>query len=103
MVMTKHGVCYDFKKSPYKYDRNGVTFVFSSQLHLEKFTKKIEENRKKINDSLSNRFDLNVDVSALADIVLYKKIETRGFLIVTQEETELWQKSNLKFVGGKVI
>lgn len=103
MTITKNGVCYNFNISPYRYEANGVVYVFSSQLHLEKFTKKIEENRKKINDSLSNRFGLSVEVSALADLVLYKKIETRGFLIVTQEETELWQKDKAKFVGGKVI
>ena len=78
-----------------------MTFVFSSKLHLDKFKKKLKENRDIINYSLMKRFNYYLDVSQLADVVLYRKIETRGFLIVTLEGKELCQKS-LQFVGGKV-
>ena len=98
-MISKNGVCYDLSVSQYRKSINGLTFVFSSQLHLDKFKKKLNENRDIINYSLSKRFNINVDVSELADVVLYRKIETRGFLIVTSEGTELCQKS-LKFVGG---
>ena len=43
-----------------------------------------------------------VDVSQLADVVLYRKIETRGFLIVTGEGKEICQ-NNITFGGGEVI
>ena len=98
-MITRNGVCYDLKKSTFKTTINGLTFVFSSRLHLDKFKKKVRENRDIVNYSLTRRFNVDVDVSQLADIVLYKKIETRGFLIVTNEGKELWQE-NLKFVGG---
>ena len=100
-MLTRNGVCYDFKLSQYRATIDGTTFVFSSQLHMDKFVNKLKENRDTINRSLSNRFNSHVDVSALADVVLYKKIETRGFLIVT-EDKELWQNKNLKYVGGTV-
>ena len=91
-MVTRNGVFYDLTKSHYKCVINNLTFVFSSYLHLKKFKKKLEEHRKTVNNSLTNRFNIDVDVSLLADVVLYKKIETRGFLIVSQEGRELCQK-----------
>lgn len=100
-VITRNGICYDLKISEYRHTVGGLTFVFSSRLHLEKFIKKLEENRDILNYSLSKRFNIPVDISELADIVLYRKIETRGFLILTNEGNELCRKS-LSYYGGKV-
>ena len=100
-MRTRNGVCYDLTLSEYRHTIGDLTFVFSSQLHLDKFKVKLRDNRNTINRSLSKRFNLTVDVSKMADIVLYKKIETRGFLIVTNEGNELWQ-NNMQYVGGKV-
>ena len=101
-MITRNGICYDLSVSEYRTTVNQLTYVFSSQLHLDKFMERLEENRKAINKSLTKRFKLPVDVSTLADMVLYKKIETRGFLIVTNEGQELWQ-NNTTFVGDKAI
>lgn len=98
-MFTRNGVCYDLQRSTYRTKVDGLTFVFSSKLHLDKFKKKYCENRDIVNYSLSKRFNVAVDVSQLADVVLYRKIETRGFLIVTNEGKELWQE-NLRYVGG---
>lgn len=84
-MITRNGVCYNLKKSPYRMEDESLTFVFSSALHMEKFEKQRKAHRKKINESLTKRFGLAVDVSVLADVVLYKRIETRGFLIVCKE------------------
>lgn len=100
-MITRNGVCYDLQMSPYRYTKNGLTFVFSSQTHLDKFKMKYKENRDIVNYSLTKRFKINVDVSQIADIVLYRKVETRGFLIVTAEGKTLCQKS-LVYNGGKV-
>ena len=100
-MITRNGVCYDLNISSYRHTVDGLTFVFSSQLHLDKFKKKVKENRDVINYSLTRRFNLKVDVAQLADVVLYRKIETRGFLIITGEGQELCQKS-IKYVGGNL-
>ncbi len=100
-MISRNGVVYDLNISSYRYTTNGLTYVFSSQLHLNKFKKKLKENRDIINYSLSKRFNLNVDVSQLADVVLYRKIETRGFLILTGDGSELWQ-NKITFGGGEV-
>lgn len=92
-MLTRDGVCYDLTKSPYSCVKNGVTFFFSSQKHLEKFQDRLKTNRDTINYSLTKRFGFAVDVSTLADVVLYKKIETRGFLIEAEEVEYQWLKS----------
>lgn len=99
-MFTRNGVCYDLPRSTYRTTVDGLTYVFSSRLHMEKFISKLKENRDIINYSLTRRFGFTIDVAQLADIVLYKRIETRGFLIVTNEGQELWQE-NLRFDGGK--
>lgn len=97
-MKSRRGICYDLNLSDYRTTVNGITYVFSSQIHLDKFTRKLKENRRTINTSLSKRFNLNIDVSDLADIILYKKVETRGFLIVTDEGINLCQ-NNIQYVG----
>lgn len=100
-MISRNGVYYDLTMSMYRYKVGNLTFVFSSKLHLDKFKKKLKENRDIINYSLTKRFNIAVDVSQLADVVLYRKIETRGFLIVTGEGNELCQ-NNITYVGGEV-
>lgn len=100
-MISRNGVVYDLNISSYRHTVGNLTYVFSSKLHLDKFKKKMKENRDIINYSLTKRFNISVDVSQLADIVLYRKIETRGFLIVTGEGKELCQ-NNITYVGGEV-
>ena len=101
-MISRNGVYYDLQLSNFRFKNGNLIFVFSSQLHLNNFKKKYKENRDIINYSLSKRFKCKVDVSQLADVVLYRKIETRGFLIVTVEGKELCQ-NNLTFDGLEVI
>ena len=90
-MITRNGVCYALEHSPYIH-KGAFTFVFSSQLHLDKFLAKQKENRDIINYSLSRRINMNVDVKELADIILYRKIETRGFLIYDESGDEICQR-----------
>lgn len=101
MMRTRNGVYYDLNKSIYKHTCNGLTFIFSSRLHLNKFIDRQKEHRKAINASLSNRFNIMVDFPLLADIVLYRKIETRGFLVIDKEGNKLCQR-HLKCGGESV-
>lgn len=89
--LTRSGVAHDLRISPHlyvvKYGINDVlTFIFSSEFYMNKFQSKLEENREKINGSLSQRFGFNIKLDKLADIKLYEKTETRGFLIIGKEE-----------------
>ena len=101
-MISRNGVYYDLNLSNFRFKSGNLIFVFSSKLHLENFKKKYKENRDIINYSLSKRFKCKVDVSQLADVVLYRKIEKRGFLIVTIEGKQICQ-NNITFDGLEVI
>lgn len=87
-VFTKKGVCKQLNNSPYFVtnfyggkNADYITFYFSSVFYRDKFLSEYRENRSTINLSLSNRFKIGLVFNILADIVLYYKIEKRGFLI----------------------
>lgn len=90
-MLTRAGVCYDLEKTPYKesliYNKeNVITFKFSSEYNQNNFVNKLKANREKINNSLTKRFNLSVEVDLLADIKLYQSIEKRGFLLAIESE-----------------
>ena len=84
-------VYYDLDISHHKLEVNyseihSLTFVFSSKLYKNIFKRKLEENRKKITESLTKRWGFPVKNDVLADIKLYSKTEKRGFLIKGKED-----------------
>lgn len=85
-MITRRGVCYKLEVSPYVTEIDGVTYHFSSQLHLEKFKEKIQENRDTILYSLFKRFKIYYINNRLCDLVLYTRIESRGFYIEFEGE-----------------
>jgi hypothetical protein len=101
-MITRNGVCLDLTKSVYKYKApdSNITFVFSSDLHLTKFEEQYKEHRKEFNLKFTARFRLTVDMKILPDVLLYKKIETRGFLIIDEGGKRIWQE-NLLLTGEK--
>lgn len=105
--MSRNNIAYDFHASPYRldvpYQEQTLRYVFSSELHKQKFYDRHLENREKINESLSKRFGFNVENEVLSDIRLYTTIEKRGFLII-EERTglEFLWLDNLTLDGGKL-
>lgn len=86
LQLTKDGIAYDLRISPYKYiikydEEDYLEFKFSSRLYLNKFKDKLLVNRSKINESLTKRFGIKTINDKLCDIKLYSTIEKRGFLI----------------------
>ena len=104
--LTRSGVAYDLTVSPHKtlivYDKEDhLEFVFSSELYMNIFERKVEENREKINESLSKRFGYEIEVNKLADLKLYVQTEKRGFLILGKEEFNCL--NNIKLNGVNLI
>ena len=90
--MTRNGIVYDLLDSPYFLTIDNFTYYFSSEVNKRKFSARVLENRKNINYSLTMRFDINIIFNPLCDIVLYRKIEKRGFRI-KEGNIELCQKN----------
>lgn len=90
-MLTRAGVCYNLEVTPYKetinYNNELITFNFSSEYNQNNFINKLKANRDKVNNSLSKRFNLIIEVDLLADIKLYQSIEKRGFLLAKESET----------------
>lgn len=104
--LTRNNIAYDFKISPFihnvEYENKSYRYVFSSELYKNKFIERIKENRETINSSLSNRFGFKIKNDILADLVLYRKIEKRGFLVFINEE-ELTCPENIILDGKNLI
>lgn len=102
-MLTRGGkIAYDFNCSPYKAHIDGLQFVFSSENHVKKFKERLDKSREKISSSLSNRFNIFIRCDGIADIMLYKEIEKRGFLIITAEGEKITCLNKVQFVGGKL-
>ena len=84
--LSRANIAYDLTISPHHLrvfyeDQNLLHFVFSSELYKNNFEARMNENREKIQKSLSNRFGYEFKCNILCDLVLYSKIEKRGFLV----------------------
>lgn len=104
--LSRGGICYNLEVTPFfitkKYEDRKVTFNFSSDFYKNKFINQIEQHRTKINESLSKRFGINIINPILADIVLYSKVESRGFYLLIDNE-EYKCLSNIKLNGVNQI
>jgi hypothetical protein len=101
-MKTRNGIVYDLNLSNYRHKVNDITYIFSSLLHKEKFIKRLEDNRKTFYTALTNRYDITIEFNNLADIMLYKKIETRGFLIINGRGDKICQKE-IKLSGETLM
>lgn len=100
--MTRNGIVYNLKESPYKITIERVTYFFSSKNYMEKFLELYLDNRETINNSLTKRFKITVNFALLSDVVLYSKIEKRGFYLIYERECYTCVKT-LILSGGIVI
>lgn len=86
-MKSRNGVYHTISESVYReeinYPESNMTliFMFSSTFYQDKFRNKLIENRYQINTVLRNRYKFFLDFDVLADILIYSKIEKRGFLI----------------------
>lgn len=81
-TITKYGVCYNLKESPYDVEYSGYRFFFSTYPNEKKFIEKARIKELWLNDSLSRRFHFDIDASLIAIFQLYNQIENRGFYVV---------------------
>ena len=101
--MTPHGVVYDLRNSPFTEQRNGLEYKFSSAKHREKFMNEVRKREDWLADSMSRRFKMNIRFDQLADLQLYRQVETRGFIAVDMETGKVIDDSWQVQYDGMII
>ena len=97
--VTAYGVTYNLPMSPFRIERKGIRYHFSSFSHMQKFKEQMIIKEEWLTDSMSRRFHFKVECGLLADMQLYEKIETRGFyLIVLDTGQVVDSKSKLTLI-----
>lgn len=82
MALTRSGICYNLKDSPFRVEYKGFMFYFSSLAHRDNFAERVNGRVEWLNDSLSRRFHVRIDTGMLALFQLYMQVETRGFYVI---------------------
>ena len=81
MGKTKCGVYYNLTESEFYYCMGEITFYFSSKSHLQKFIDRLPITKTEMNVLIERKWKLHTNFNFVAALVLYLKIETRGFYI----------------------
>lgn len=97
--LTRNGVCYDLRDTPYTHDYAGYRFHFSSECHRRNFAAKALIREQWLSDSLSRRFKFRVDAGIVAIFQLYRQIETRGFYVVSVTGREFTSLDDVSIVA----
>lgn len=84
MGITRGGVYYDLNESDFEYrffPKPGIEliFVFSSMNHCIKFSQQVRDYIHSFNSLLRNRYKVNPELTVYPSVILYRKLETRGF------------------------
>lgn len=85
-MKTRHGIFYNLHESSYVAQLGRHKYYFSSQSHLDKFIERYPLFRKEFENKLKDRYGIRIDFSLLTQLIFYKKIETRGFLVKSDGE-----------------
>ena len=103
-MKTRNGIYYDLTKSTYNYvdKETKLIYSFSSDLHLCKFEERKSRHRKEFNLKFGVRFKVDINFKTLPDLILYRRLETRGFLILDERGQPICQE-NLILGGEKVM
>lgn len=97
--ISRRGIYYNLEISPYCFYIEYITFYFSSKLHMKKFLDRFEDYCKCFRETFHQRTKIHYDNYQLIALLLYEKIETRGFYIEMKGEKYTCPNS-LKFVGN---
>ena len=72
----------DINESIYTFNYDDLTFYFSSQFYQEKFTREYSQFLKDEIMKLKIKFKCNIYCDEMILLLLYKKIEKRGFKVL---------------------
>ena len=99
---SRNGVFYDLNESDYRYVTSMYTLVFSSKSHMEKFVKTHGQYSNKIGSIIFTRLKVHFSDNILSDILCYKSIESRGFLVIINGY-KCTSIDEIEFVNGCIM
>lgn len=80
MPPTRRGIFHNLKESKFVISNTEIMFFFSSKLYMQKFVDEYKENREQLFERIDTKGTLRyLNMETLADIMLYQRIEKRGF------------------------
>lgn len=82
-MKTKNGVELNLKESEYNIKIFNWNFYFSSALYLNKFKEQVFQFVEMESLKFNNKYKVKFDLKLYFAIVLYKRIEKRGFYITS--------------------
>ena len=77
---------YDIEKSNYRFECNHLIFYFSSSFNRLRFKDKYSEYLVLETNKLKAKYHVNINAIPYLLIAFYKKIEKRGFRVLTYNE-----------------
>lgn len=72
-------------ESPYRIIVEGITFHFSSILHMCKFKDELQYYTEALENRIFNRYGIEVHFPIFCALAFYRQIETRGFLVYNKD------------------
>lgn len=87
--LTRSGVCYDLRHSPFDSDYGSLILKFSSASHKRRFDSEVDKKVAWLDDSLGRRFHCRIRTDVLAALHWYRQVETRGFCVYDSVD-DLW-------------
>lgn len=75
----------DLNESNYTFKYDDLVFYFSSQFYQEKFTREYSQFLKDETMKLKIKFKCNIYCNEMILLLLYKKIEKRGFKVLYKD------------------
>ena len=84
-MKTAKGIYWDLSESQYKYKFEGIEYYFSSMFYLEKFKNNVERFITEETAKLEIKYKILIDFRIYLAISYYKRIEKRGFRIITDK------------------
>lgn len=81
-MKTIRGIYLNLDESDYIFTTHGLTFYFSSKVYLEKFKSIHKSFIDNETQKIAIKYKVNINISLMLLISLYKKIEKRGFKVI---------------------
>ena len=85
---------YDISKSEYSYKYKDLIFFFSSQFNRNRFVLGYNNYVSEETNKLRVKYHVNISLENFLLVAYYKKIEKRGFRVLTYKENDIIELDN---------